>query len=58
MAFLGQILAIFLPIYLAAFVSSLQVESDGGYTGIVFKISEDVPEDLCDDILQRMQVRQ
>ena len=60
LAFLSQLLPILvLPILLASLtlVSSIRLESDGGYSGLVFKISEDVPEDLCDDILQRMQVR-
>ena len=38
-------------------VISIQLGPDGGYTGIVIKISEDVPEDLCDDIRQKIQVR-
>ena len=37
-------------------VISIQVEPDGGYSGIVIKISEDVPEDTCDDILHKIQV--
>ena len=38
-------------------VISIEIGPDGGYSGIVIKISEDVPEDLCDDILQKIQVR-
>ena len=38
-------------------VISIEIGPDGGYSGIVIKISEDVPEELCDDILQKIQVR-
>jgi hypothetical protein len=38
-------------------VRAIQVEPDGGYTGIVIKINEDVPEESCSDILQNLQVR-
>ena len=37
-------------------VISIQVLPDGGYSGIVIKISEDVPEENCADILQKIQV--
>ena len=39
-------------------VTSIKLEPDGGYTGLVFKIHKDVPEDMCEDIIQRMKVRQ
>ena len=38
-------------------VTSIKLEPDGGYTGLVFKIHKDVPEDMCEDIIQRMKVR-
>jgi hypothetical protein len=37
-------------------VISIQVLPDGGYSGIVIKISEAVPEENCADILQKIQV--
>ena len=37
-------------------VISIQVLPDGGYSGIVIKISQDVPEENCADILQKIQV--
>ena len=37
-------------------VISIQVQPDGGYSGIVVKISQDVPEADCADILQKIQV--
>ena len=37
-------------------VISIQVLPDGGYSGIVIKISKDVPEENCADILQKIQV--
>ena len=37
--------------------NSLRLDADGGYTGLVFKISEDVPEEECDVILTRLKVR-
>ena len=39
-------------------VRSIQVEPDGGYSGIVIKISQDVPEEKCHEILQKIQVSQ
>ena len=35
---------------------SIQVQPDGGYSGIVIKINQDVPEADCADILQKIQV--
>ena len=37
-------------------VISIQVLPDGGYSGIVIKISQDVPQENCADILQKIQV--
>ena len=37
--------------------NSVRLDADGGYTGLVFKISEDVPEEECDVILTRLKVR-
>ena len=37
-------------------VISIQVLPDGGYSGIVIKINEAVPEENCADILQKIQV--
>ncbi len=37
--------------------AKITVEPDGGYTGIVFKISDDVPEESCADIIENLQVR-
>ena len=37
-------------------ISSIQVQPDGGYSGIVIKINQDVPEADCADILQKIQV--
>ena len=36
--------------------AKITVEPDGGYTGIVFKISDDVPEESCADIIENLQV--
>lgn len=36
--------------------SRISVQPDGGYTGIVFKVDEDVPEEACAEILQNLQV--
>ena len=37
--------------------SGIQVDpDDGGYTGIVFEIKDDVPEESCAEILQNLQV--
>ena len=36
--------------------SRISVEPDGGYSGIVFKISDEVSEDSCADILKNLQV--
>lgn len=42
----------------AAFATSrVSVDSDGGYTGVTVRISDDVPEDECADILQNLKVR-
>ena len=38
-------------------VTSIKLEPDGGYTGLVFKIHKDVPEDMCEDIIKQMKVR-
>ncbi len=37
--------------------SRISVEPDGGYSGIVFKISDEVNEESCADILTNLQVR-
>ena len=49
-------------VFLLLVISSTPVISfievtDGGYSGIVVKISDEVPEDACEDILKRIQVR-
>ena len=36
--------------------SQIQMDPDGGYTGIVIKINKDVPEDLCPQILSNLKV--
>ena len=36
--------------------SQIQMDPDGGYTGIVVKINKDVPEDLCPQILSNLKV--
>ena len=37
--------------------SGIQVDpDDGGYTGIVFEIKDEVPEESCAEILQNLQV--
>ena len=38
-------------------VTAIKLEPDGGYTGLVFKIHKDVPEDMCEDIIKQMKVR-
>jgi hypothetical protein len=40
----------------ASAVSRISVEPDGGYSGIVVKISDEVSEDSCADILKNFQV--
>jgi hypothetical protein len=40
----------------ASGVSRISVEPDGGYSGIVVKISDEVSEDSCADILKNFQV--
>lgn len=37
--------------------SKISLEPDGGYSGIVIKISDEVNEDNCVDILKNLQVR-
>lgn len=37
--------------------SRIRIESDGGYAGIVVKISDDVPEDNCPEIIANVKVR-
>ncbi len=37
--------------------SKVKVDSDGGYSGIVFKIGDQVPEEKCQTILQNIKVR-
>ena len=44
-------------LFVSTSVLSIQVEPDGGYSGIVIKISQDVPEEKCHQILQKIQVR-
>lgn len=55
----SKLLSLLLAFILASksVISTIQVEPDGGYSGIVIKISEDVPEDECYNILQKVQVR-
>ena len=53
---------IFWPLVLAvlgittAFASGVKIESDGGYTGLVIKIGDEVPEDACPHILENIKV--
>jgi len=37
--------------------SRILVDTDGGYSGIVVKISDDVNEESCSEIIQNFQVR-
>ena len=39
--------------------SKIEVDGDGGYSGIVIKIADDgsVPEDKCQEILDNVRVR-
>lgn len=37
--------------------SRITLESDGGYSGIVVKISDEVNDDYCSDIIENFQVR-
>jgi hypothetical protein len=36
--------------------SRITLESDGGYSGIVVKISDEVNDDYCSDIIENFQV--
>ena len=36
---------------------AIKISSDGGYTDIVIKIKDQVPEDKCPQILQNLKVR-
>ena len=35
---------------------AIKISSDGGYTDIVIKIKDQVPEDKCPQILQNLKV--
>ena len=37
--------------------SQIQIDPDGGYTGIVIKIDKNVPEEQCPQILNNLKVR-
>ena len=52
------ILARWLPMALTLAPSQIRVDPDGGYTGLVIKIDNEVPEDLCPQILSNLQVRE
>ena len=41
----------------SAFTEKIQIDPDGGYTGIVVKISKTVPESECPKILSNLKVR-
>ena len=41
----------------ASIILAIKIESDGGYTDIVIKIRDEVPEDKCPKILQNLKVK-
>ena len=52
---LSIIISILCPILLT-FCQAIKIHSDGGYSGIVIKINDEVPEDNCPEILQNLKV--
>ena len=53
--FLAAIL--FLPCNGSYSASKIKVEPDGGYSGIVIKIKDDVAEEECQELLTNLKVR-
>ena len=48
---------VFCVTFLSLSISGIKISSDGGYTDIVIKIGDQVPEDHCPEILQNLKVR-
>lgn len=55
-AFLTAFLLLLSTLQLTVQSSQIRIEADGGYTGIVIKISKDVPEEQCPQILANLKV--
>ena len=41
---------------LISFSSAIKISTDGGYTDLVIKIKDEVPEEKCPQILQNLKV--
>ena len=57
MRILPVIVAILAILVKPGLSSQIRLGNDGGYTGIVVKITKDVPEELCPEILSNLKVR-
>lgn len=49
-------LVAFLVLFSASILQAIKITSDGGYTDIVIRIKDEVPEDHCPQILENLKV--